>query len=95
MGNEKLSGRDKMSKTVVILYIASAIMGILFIYMFIEAAAYISDYMDSYGLSFGDMWSYAVQYVLSSSVSYIAFGLLLFAAGRILDVLQRRKAVGQ
>ena len=50
--------------------------------------------MDSYGLSFGDMWSYAVQYVLSSSVSYIAFGLLLFAAGRILDVLQRRKAVG-
>ena len=47
MGNEKLSGRDKMSKTVVILYIASAIMGILFIYMFIEAAAYISDYMDS------------------------------------------------
>ena len=94
MGNEKLSGRDKMSKTMVILYIASAIMGILFIYMFIEAAAYISDYMDSYGLSFGDMWSYAVQYVLSSSVSYIAFGLLLFAAGRILDVLQRRKAVG-
>ncbi len=94
MGNEKLSGRDKMSKTVVILYIASAIRGRLVIYMFIEAAAYISDYMDSYGLSFGDMWSYAVQYVLSSSVSYIAFGLLLFAAGRILDVLQRRKAVG-
>ena len=46
MGNEKLSGRDKMSKTVVILYIASAIMGILFIYMFIEAIIWIPmDYL--------------------------------------------------
>lgn len=94
MNNEKFSGRDKMSKTVVILYIVAALMGIIFIYMFIEAAAYISDYMDSYGMSMGDMWADAIQYILSSSLSYIVFGLLLYAAGRILDVLQRGRAAG-
>lgn len=40
------------------------------------------------------MWADAVQYVLSSSISYAALGLLLYAAGRILDVIQRGKAAG-
>lgn len=83
MKREKNSnGRSVIAK---IMYAASALLAVIFIYMLIEAITYIGDYMASYGMAFGDMWSDAIQYVLSSSISYLVFALLLFAAGKILD----------
>lgn len=87
-GNNSANG--KMSKLVVILYIAAAVLGALFIYMFIYAINYINSYVSSYGMSFGDMWMDAIQYIVNGSFSYLVFGLLLFAAGRILDTVQKK-----
>lgn len=83
------NGRSVIAK---VMYAASALLAVIFIYMLIEAIAYIGDYMASYGMAFGDMWSDAIQYVLSSSISYLVFALLLFAAGRILDEMSMRAA---
>lgn len=83
------NGRSVIAK---IMYAASALLAVIFIYMLIEAIAYIGDYMASYGMAFGDMWSDAIQYVLSSSISYLVFALLLFAAGKIIDEMSMRAA---
>ena len=83
------NGRSVIAK---IMYAASALLAVIFIYMLIEAITYIGDYMASYGMAFGDMWSDAIQYVLSSSISYLVFALLLFAAGKIIDEMSMRAA---
>ena len=83
------NGRSVIAK---VMYAASALLAVIFIYMLIEAITYIGDYMASYGMAFGDMWSDAIQYVLSSSISYLVFALLLFAAGKILDEMSMRAA---
>ncbi len=87
------SANGKMSKLVVIMYVAAGVLGAAFIYMFIYAVNYVSSYISSYGLSFGDMWTDAIQYVVAGSISYLVFGLLLFAAGKILDTVQRKGGV--
>ena len=40
-------------------------------------------------MSFTDMWADAVQYILSSSVSYLVFALVLLGIGKVLDTVQR------
>ena len=90
MSNGTNSANGKTSKLVLILYIAAGVLGALFIYMFIYAINYINSYVSSYGMSFRDMWMYAIQYIINGSINYLVFGLLVFAAGKILDTVQKK-----
>ena len=90
MSNGTNPANGKTSKLVLILYIAAGVLGALFIYMFIYAINYINSYVSSYGMSFGDMWMDAIQYIINGSINYLVFGLLVFAAGRILDTVQKK-----
>lgn len=90
MSNGTNSANGKTSKLVLILYIAAGVLGALFIYMFIYAINYINSYVSSYGMSFGDMWMDAIQYIINGSINYLVFGLLVFAAGKILDTVQKQ-----
>ena len=90
MSNGTNSANGKTSKLVLILYIAAGVLGALFIYMFIYAINYINSYVSSYGMSFGDMWMDAIQYIINGSINYLVFGLLVFAAGQILDTVQKK-----
>ena len=90
MSNGTNSANSKTSKLVLILYIAAGVLGALFIYMFIYAINYINSYVSSYGMSFGDMWMDAIQYIINGSINYLVFGLLVFAAGKILDTVQKK-----
>lgn len=90
MSNGTNSANGKTSKLVLILYIAAGVLGALFIYMFIYAINYINSYVSSYGMSFGDMWMDAIQYIINGSINYLVFGLLMFAAGKILDTVQKK-----
>lgn len=90
MSNETNPANGKISKLVLILYIAAGVLGALFIYMFIYAINYINSYVSSYGMSFGDMWMDAIQYIINGSINYLVFGLLMFAAGKILDTVQKK-----
>lgn len=90
MSNGTNPANGKTSKLVLILYIAAGVLGALFIYMFIYAINYINSYVFSYGMSFGDMWMDAIQYIINGSINYLVFGLLVFAAGKILDTVQKK-----
>ena len=90
MSNGTNPANGKTSKLVLILYIAAGVLGALFIYMFIYAINYINSYVSSYGMSFGDMWMDAIQYIINGSINYLGFGLLMFAAGKILDTVQKK-----
>ena len=90
MSNGTNPANGKTSKLVLILYIAAGVLGALFIYMFIYAINYINIYVSSYGMSFGDMWMDAIQYIINGSINYLVFGLLVFAAGKILDTVQKK-----
>ncbi len=90
MSNGTNPANGKTSKLVLILYIAAGVLGALFIYMFIYAINYINSYVSSYGMSFGDMWMGAIQYIINGSINYLVFGLLVFAAGKILDTVQKK-----
>lgn len=90
MSNGTNPANGKTLKLVLILYIAAGVLGALFIYMFIYAINYINSYVSSYGMSFGDMWMDAIQYIINGSINYLVFGLLVFAAGKILDTVQKK-----
>ena len=90
MSNGTNPANGKTSKLVLILYIAAGVLGALFISMFIYAINYINSYVSSYGMSFGDMWMDAIQYIINGSINYLVFGLLVFAAGKILDTVQKK-----
>lgn len=90
MSNGTNPANGKTSKLVLILYIAAGVLGALFIYMFIYAINYINSYVSSYGMSFGDMWMDAIQYIVNGSINYLVFGLLVFAAGKILGTVQKK-----
>lgn len=90
MSNGTNPANGKTSKLVLILYIAAGVLGALFIYMFVYAINYINSYVSSYGMSFGDMWMDAIQYIINGSINYLVFGLLVFAAGKILDTVQKK-----
>lgn len=90
MSNGTNPANGKTSKLVLILYIAAGVLGALFIYMFIYAINYINSYVSSYGMSFGDMWMDAIQYIINGAINYLVFGLLVFAAGKILDTVQKK-----
>lgn len=90
MSNGTNPANGKTSKLVLILYIAAGVLGALFIYMFIYAINYINSYVSSYGMSFGDMWMDAIQYIINGSINYLVLGLLVFAAGKILDTVQKK-----
>ena len=90
MSNGTNPANGKTSKLVLILYIAAGVLGALFIYMFIYAINYINSYVSSYGMSFGEMWMDAIQYIINGSINYLVFGLLVFAAGKILDTVQKK-----
>ena len=89
MSTEKDSAKVKMSKLVLLFYIFAALMGVMFIYMFIAGVSYINNYTASYGMSFSDMWADAIQYILSSSVNYLVFAMILLGIGKVLDTVQR------
>lgn len=90
MSNGTNPANGKTSKLVLILYIAAGVLGALFIYMFVYAINYINSYVSSYGMSFGDMWMNAIQTIINGSINYLVFGLLVFAAGKILDTVQKK-----
>lgn len=70
------------------LYVVAAVLAVIFVYMLIVNIMYISSYAASYGMSFSDMWQEAVQYIVTGSVSYFVYAVLVFATGKIVSIVQ-------
>lgn len=81
----------KPSALVKVLYVISAILMCICVYMIVVNVLYIRDYASMYGVAVSDMISDAVQYVITGSVAYFVYGVLIFCAARILRILQAKK----
>lgn len=75
----------KKSKIALVLYIVAALLGVMFIYTVISNVSYVSSYASGYGMSISDMLGQAVSYVLTNSLTWLVYGILVFASARILQ----------
>lgn len=73
----------KVSGLELAMYIVAGVFGIIFLWMFISSITYLNDYTSQYGVTIGSMFGEALKYIVSQSISYLAFGGLFFAAGQI------------
>ena len=92
-GRKKTSGQ-KTSGIVKAFYIAAAVLMAICIYMIVINSMYVTNYASSYGMSLSDMKLDAFQYIVTGSISYFVYGALLFAAGRVISMLQKAQASG-
>ncbi len=81
------TGKKKGRGLAKFLYVVAAVLAVIFVYMLIVNILYISSYTASYGMSFSDMWQEAVQYIVTGSVSYFVYAVLVFAAGKIISMM--------
>lgn len=82
--NTKKSGAAWLPNT---LYVIAAVIAVIFVYMLIVNVMYIKNYLASYGMAFSDMWMDSIQYVLTGSISYLVYAILVFCAGRLISML--------
>ncbi len=78
----------KKSKIVWALYIIAALLGIVFLIMLISSIAYLHNYAASYGVGIGELGGEAISYIFSNSISYLIYGIIIFACGRVLEVVE-------
>lgn len=88
MKGEAVNTGKKGSGLAKFLYVVAAVLAVIFVYMLIVNIMYISSYTVSYGMSFSDMWQEAVQYIVTGSVSYFVYAVLVFAIGKIVSIVQ-------
>lgn len=90
-GRKKISVQ-KTSGLAKTFYIAAAVLMAICIYMIVVNSMYVVNYASSYGMTLSDMKLDAIKYIVTGSISYFVYGALLFAAGRIISMLQRSQA---
>ena len=88
MNGEAVNTGKKGSGLSKFLYVVAAVLAVIFVYMLIVNIMYISSYAASYGMSFSDIWQEAVQYIVTGSVSYFVYAVLVFATGKIVSIVQ-------
>lgn len=80
---------EKKKKTGLVgfLYAVGVIMLIVFAYMLAAGIIYIRTYMAAYAMTISDAWQYMLQYLISGTLQYLVYGILFFAAGKIIRLL--------
>ena len=92
--DRKKTAGQKAPGIVKTFYIAAAVLMAICIYMIVVNSMYVTNYASSYGMSLSDMKLDAFQYIVTGSISYFVYGALLFAAGRVISMLQKAQASG-
>jgi len=82
---KKFKKKNKISK---FCYIVSVIFAACAVYFLISAIIYISGYMESYGMTFKDMWSDSVSYVAEAFLPYLAYSVILLGIGKAIRIEQ-------
>ena len=83
--------KGKSSVIVKVMYILAAVFAAAGVYMAITNAIYISSYAATYGISVGAMMGDAIQYVLTGSLEYVAYAVIIFGIGRLMSMIQNFK----
>lgn len=83
-----MNKKTTKSALVITCYVVATLLLILGFYLVIDAIAYLNSYLTGYGMGIGDMLGDSIMYVVSSAVPYLVYAILVFCAGKSLDILQ-------
>lgn len=75
------------------LYVISAILLLIFIFMLIESIGYVRSYIAAYGMPAGEMIKESIQYVVKDSLNYFVYALLVFCAAKTINIMGCKSAV--
>ncbi len=89
MKNQKTPVKGKASALVKVLYVIAAVLMAICVYMVIINIMYINTYTSTYGIAVSDMMTDAIQYIITGSISYFIYGVLVFCSGKIIRLLQQ------
>lgn len=92
MESKKRMQSKSRSGLIKFLYVISAILALVFVFMLIINVNYIINYIAAYGLSFGDMCLESIKYIITGSLNYFVYALLVFCAAKILSVVSCKSA---
>lgn len=87
MKNKKEVRGKRNTGFVGFLYVMSAILALVFVFMLISNISYIRSYIASYGMSAGDIIAESVQYIIKGSLNYFVYALLVFCAAKVLSIV--------
>ena len=79
----------KSTKIVKALYVFAGLVALLFVYLFGASIAYLVSYSSSYGMSVTDLGMEAVSYVITESIVYLIYAVLIATGAKILDTIQK------
>lgn len=79
---------EKKFNFVKLMYVMSAVMFVICLYMIIYNVSYLSNYAATYGMSLGAMWSDVLQYVIAGSANYLAFGFVFLAIAKVYQKIE-------
>ena len=80
--------KTKKSGLVKAFYIIAAVLAAIWVYMIVYNMISIKSYADGYGLELSDMKLDILQYLLINPIGYFIYAVIVFAAGKILNILQ-------
>lgn len=80
--------KAKKSGLVKALYVLSIVLMVIWVYMIVVNIMYIRNYAASYGMTVSSMMMDSVQYVITGTISYFIYGVLVFCAGKIISLIQ-------
>ena len=79
----------KKSTFTLVCYVLAAIMLVYAFYTIGSTISYLSSYFAAYGTSLSDNFGDAISYIVTSTIQPLAFAVLFFMAGLVLDEVRK------
>ena len=75
--------KKKTPVVTIVFYIVGILFLVVAAFMLVSAIAYTSTYLQSYGATFGDMWSNSIQYIIAQFMPYLGIGIVALGIGKV------------
>ena len=75
--------KKKTPVVTIVFYIVGILFLVVAAFMLVSAIAYTSTYLQSYGATFGDMWSNSLQYIIAQFMPYLGIGIVSLGIGKV------------
>ena len=75
--------KKKTPGVTIVFYIVGILFLVVAAFMLVSAIAYTNTYLQSYGATFGDMWSNSLQYIIAQFTPYLGIGIVALGIGKV------------
>ncbi|MGN0701606.1 MAG: hypothetical protein ACI4KL_00270 [Lentihominibacter sp.] len=83
--------KKKTPGVTIVFYIVGILFLVVAAFMLVSAIAYTNTYLQSYGATFGDMWSNSLQYIITRFMPYLGIGMVSLGIGKVVKDTRNMK----